>query len=158
MPAGIDRQDFQDCLLALAKHLPGDDVGMMLPFRHDDFVAGVNEGLAERESDQVDRRRSAGGEHDLCAIRRVQEIPDRIPRTLIRFGRFGRQMMDRPVQVRIGMRRQSDPAVNDGLGPLNGRRVVEIDKRLAIDFLGKDRKLVSKFGNCHVQSCKDWQI
>ena len=46
--------DLQHSLFSGAKHLPGDNIGMMFLLCHDYLIAFSDEPFAERKSDQID--------------------------------------------------------------------------------------------------------
>ena len=133
----VHGQHLERGALAPAKELPGHDVGMVLRLADQDLVAGVHEGLPEAEGDEVDGGRGAGREDDFLAEFRVQIRADGVPRGFI-FGRGQRgRMMDRTVQVGVVFLRHFGPLADDAAGPLGRGRIVQIDKRFAVDRLRK---------------------
>ena len=75
--------------LALAQKMPGDDVGVMLHFGDDDFVAFANVG-AEAGGDEIDRLRAALGEDDFLNLGGVDEAARQISRA------FSKATVDSP--------------------------------------------------------------
>ena len=152
MAVVIHRQDFKDCAFASAHHLPRYDIGVMLAFRNDNLIARLDEGLAETECHEVDGGRRPGGKHDLFPALRVQEIPYRVAGGFILFSGLGGHTVDSTVKVGVAVLRETRPFVNYRDGTLDGRRVIEIDKRLAVHRSGQGRELLSELFYIHNQS------
>ena len=127
-----DVKHFKHRFFARTEQLPGNDVGMVLGHRDQDFIAFVHKGLPETVGHQVDGRRGAGGENNLFAGRGVQEGAHRIPGLFIGICCLNRQRVHRPVNVGILQRGQFLLSLQNGLGPLRGGRIIQINQGLAI--------------------------
>ena len=131
----VHGQHLQRGALAPAKQLPGHDVGVVLRFADDDLVTGAHEGFAEAVRDEVDGGRGARGEDDFLAEFSVQPGPDGIPRVLVFRGRDGRRPVDRTVEIGVVFLGHLRPLADDAAGPFGRSRIVQIDKRFAVNGL-----------------------
>ena len=141
----VNLKDFEHGLFPLAKELPGDDVRMVLGDGHDDLVPFPDERFTETGSDEVDGHRRPGGEHDLFRAFGVQEIGHQLSRPLVLLCCIRRQLMHGAMDVRVHCRCQRALLFKHGQGPLRGRRIVQIDKRLSVHLLRQGRELASDF-------------
>jgi hypothetical protein len=151
MPFVIHGQNLKNGALALAHHLPGNDVGMMLAFGNDYLIAGTHERFPETESHEIDGRSSPGGEYDLLPALRIQELPDGIAGGFVLLRGLGRDAMYSTVEVGVAALGEADPFVDDRDRTLDGGRIVQIDKRLAIHRSGQGRKLLPELFYIHFQ-------
>ena len=149
MAAVIHGKDLQGRTFALAKHLPGNDIRVMLRFRNDDFIPGPDKSFPETECDQVDRSGGAGGKNDLFPRPSIQVIPDKIPRRFVFLRSQGGQVMDRAVQVGIDLRGHLRPLAHHGKRTLRRSRVVQIDQRLAVNPLPEFGEFLPYFFDLH---------
>ena len=145
----VDRQDLENGALALAEHLPGHDVGVMLRLGDDDLVSFADEGFAETEGHQVDRRRGAGGEDDLLAMRGIQVRPHGIARGFVLRRGQVRYAVHGTMEVGVAALGHLRPFADDGARTLRRGRVVQIDQRLAIDLLSEFGEFLPYFFNLH---------
>ena len=141
----IDGKHLQRGALALAKQLPGHDIGVVFRLTDEDLVTLVDKGFAEAESDQIQRRRGAGGKDDFLPEFCIQIRPDGIPgRFVLRSGQV-RDPVHRPVQVGVVFLRHLGPLANHGQRALRRGGIVQIDKRFAVHLLTEFRELLSYF-------------
>ena len=151
-------QDPQNSAFSLAKHLPRNNVGMVLGLGNDDLVALIDECLSERECHKVDGSCGSGSENYLFASGGVNIFLDSIACAFIFICGIDGEFMDRAMDVGVRANGQLSPFVDHRLRPLGGRSVVKIDQLLAIDSARKRRKHIPKFSNIHcqtsIQSCK----
>ncbi len=135
-----DRRPFQHRTVALAMEVPGDDVGVMLHDRQDDLVALADAG-EERIGDEVDRRRGVAREDDLIGAAGVEEAAHGFARILEALRRRVRQVVQPAMHVGVLEAIDVIHRVDDRARLLRRGGVVEIDKRLSVDFAIKDRKV-----------------
>lgn len=96
---------------------------------------------APRVGHQVDRFGGSTHEDVLLGLGRTDEPPHRLARLFVGVGRPRRQFVCRPVDVGILVGVEVRQPVDDHLGLLCGRGVVEPDQRLAVDGLLENRKV-----------------
>ena len=144
-----------------AYHLPGNDIGMVLAFRNQDFVTFLEKGRGETRRDKVEGSRGTRSENYFGRTPGAYERRDGSPRLLVFFGSDSGSIMDGPVKVGSVLRRRFGPLVYHALRTQRGRRVVEIDERLAVDCLRQLRKKFPELLYIHtpinftrLQSCK----
>ena len=137
----VDRHDADLRALLFGQHLPRHDVRVVLERGQDDFVAGADELAAIAVHHEVDRVRGAAGEDHFAVFARVDEALQLAPRFLVFGGRGFGQIMHPAMNVGVLRRLVAHQAVDHRLRHLAGRRVVEIDQRLAADFELQDRKI-----------------
>ena len=121
--------------------MPGHDIGVMLHDRKHDLVAGFDALAAERIGDEIDGFGGIAGEDDLLFARGVEEGGNLFARILVGLGRLVGEKMQPAMHVGVlrGVSR-FEPVEHD-TRLLRRGRVVEVDKRLAIDLHRQDRKI-----------------
>ena len=130
-----DGNHAQHCAGGITHHLPRHDVGMMLHFRNDNFIAGLEFAAAITKRNQVDCFRGATHENDFFILARVDELANLASCAFIGIGRALAQIVHTAMDVRIEMRVIVALGVDHRPGFLRGGGVVEIDQRLAVDQL-----------------------
>ena len=114
-----DGNDFELGTAAFAKHLPGDDVGVVLEVGDEDFVTGCEvSGESEDGGDEIDAVGGAGGEDDLVRRWGVEVSGDRDAGFLVGSGGGLGEMVGAAVDVGV------DLLVVASAGVENGRRVL----------------------------------
>ena len=96
---------------------------------------------AERLGHQIDGLGRAPHEDDLAQVRRVQELLNFLASVLIRASGALAEEMHAAMDIGVVFGVAAHHRVDDGLRLLRGRRVVEIDERLAVYFLAQDREV-----------------
>ena len=107
---------------------------------NDDLIALIDECLSERESHKVDGSCGSGSENYLFACGGVNIFLDSIARAFIFISGIDGKFMDGAVDVGVRSDGKSGPFVDHRLRTLGSGRIVEIDKRLAIDGARERRK------------------
>jgi hypothetical protein len=119
---------------------------VVLHFREQDAVPGLQIFRTPRVGHQVDALRRPAREHDLVRAAGIDELRRAGP------GRFkGRcrpiaQLMDSAVHVGVVAFVVANQRVDHGARFLAGRRVVEIDQRFPVDLLIEDREVGAQGG------------
>ena len=139
----VDGNHAEPGALLLAKHLPGDDVGVVLDSRDDDLVPRAHEPAPVARHDQIDALRRLADEDDLSRGGGVQVALDAGARTLVGLGGPLAQKMHTTVDVRVVEGVVGDERVDDRLGLLARRRVVEVDEGLAVHLLVQGREVLA---------------
>ena len=134
---------FKRGFFALAKQLPGNQVGVVFGYGNHHFVSFVDEGLPERESHQVHSRRGARGENDLLPAVGIQETAHLLPSVFIGLGCNACQIVDGPMNIRVLFLGQLHPAFRYRQRALGGSGIVQIHQRLSVYARGKGRKLTA---------------
>ena len=126
------RHRLQRCAAVAARHLPRDQVRVVLHLTHEDLVA-----WAERPShglgDEVDGLRRPAGEDDLFPRGRPHEGAYRVSRPFVELGRFLAQGVDGPVDVPVASLVVARHSLDDLARLLARGRGVEVDERNAVD-------------------------
>ena len=120
-------------------------------YESDDLVTWLHERFTETEGDQVDRGRRSGSKYYFLPTCSIEENLDGIPGGLILLGRIGCDLVDGTMEVGIVMLRHVHPLVYHRRGTLDGGRVVQIDKRLAVYRARKGREQLPEFFYIHFQ-------
>ncbi len=125
----------------LARHLPRDDVGVVLEGGHHDLVAGLEE-RREPVGDQVDGLGRAAREHDLVRVLGAEMTLDGAPGRLVVLGPVGAQEVDAAVHVGVFVRVVRRQTLENDARLLRRRRVVEVDERApVVDGPVEDREV-----------------
>ncbi len=136
-----DRAYAQLNAVAVAQHLPGHDVGVVLHLRDQHRLARLHDAAAVGVGDQVDRLGAVAGEHHLLARRRVEQAGDGVAGGLVGVG----GALAHPVQaaMHVGVLRlhSVDHGVDHGARLLRGGGVVEEHQRLVVHALRQDREV-----------------
>src|SRR5262249_41750130 len=139
LAAVVDRGDAEARALLGAEELPRDDVRVVLEPGDDDLVARADVPPAVALRDQVDRLRRAAQEDDLAWGRGVQEAAHLLARGLVGIGGPPGERVRRAVDVRVLVLVEMLQTIDDRLGLLGRRAVVEPDQRAAVHLLLEDR-------------------
>ena len=143
----VDRSNPQDRTFFFTKHLPGDNIGVMLHGRDDHLVARPDVLASVRVSYQVDGFRSAADKNDLPIFSGVDESPDLGSRVLIFFGGSFTQEMNAAMNVGVLCGVVTHGGVEHDLRLLTGGRVVEVNERFTMNFLFQSREIFPDFVN-----------
>lgn len=136
----INRKNLQGSTSPLAQELPGNNVRMMLSFRHNYFIATLHECLPKGIGDKIDGTGSTGCENNLSPVLSIEKFPDGIAGSLIFIRSFGSKEMYCTMDIGIVAGRHQRKLVENLDRPLGSRCIVEINQLLAIYFLRKGRK------------------
>ena len=139
----VDRRPFDHGAMALLQEVPGHDVGMMLHDREHDLVALADVRLAVGGRHEVDRLGDVTGEDDLFAAAGVDELRHLGAGALIGLGRGVGEVVQAAMHIGVFGRVGLHDAVEHRSRLLRGRRVVEIDQRLAVDLHGQRREILA---------------
>ena len=120
---------------SLGQHLPGNDIAVMLHFRQQNLVARLQVPAAPRRGHQVDGFGRPAGEDDFVGISRVDELRRPSAGCFECRCRPIAQFMDAAMDVGIVPLVVASQCVEHHAGLLARRRIVEINQRLAVDFL-----------------------
>ena len=135
--------DPQDGPFFFGDHLPGNDVGVMLERRENDFIAGLKELAAVGLRDEVDSLSRPPHEDDLFCGTGPKECLDLLAGLLVGVGCTGGQGVGAAVNVGIVVRIEIRDGVDHALRLLRRRGIVEPHERLAVDLLIQDRKILA---------------
>ena len=129
-------------LLSFGDHLPRDEVAVMFQLGEQNFVARLQ--VLQRPScrDEVDALGGAAGEDDFLRGAGVDELRDAFARGFVGAGRTIAQFMNTPVNVGVVVLVVALDRIKDGTGLLRCGGAVEVDERMAVDFLIKDREIL----------------
>ncbi len=75
---------------AIAQHEPRDDIGVVLEFGEDDFVAGFELAFTITTGDEIDGFRCTAGVNDFCRRAGLDELGNQLADRLVFFGRHCR--------------------------------------------------------------------
>ncbi len=132
--------------------LPGDEIGVVLEFGHDDLVACAEpesvrfgptatcRGVPDRVGDEVQRLGRVGGPDDLVVLC-TDEARDRAARVLERLGGLGRQRVRAPMHGGVPVLVVVALGVEDDPRLLTRCPGVEIGEGCAVDRLAEQREV-----------------
>lgn len=143
--------EYVDFCAATTRHqLPRNDVGMMLHFGDDDFVARGDVRLSKRKCKGVDRLGAALGEHNFGARLGIDEMHHLLTRLFVNLGRLFAKVMHAAMDVAIISGVESDDGIQHALRLLRRGGVVEIDERMTVYLLVEDWKILPYFVDVHI--------
>ena len=105
------------------------------------FVAGLNAGAAEGLRDQVDTFRCAAHKYDLVRVRSVDELLRRAARRFVIFRRDFRKVVHAAMDIGVASLVVAHDCVNHRARFLGRGGVVQVNQRLSVNSLLKDRKI-----------------
>ena len=124
--------------------LPGDDVAVVLHLGEQDFVAGVEVGVAPAAGDQVDRGGRARAEDDFGRAAGVDQGPHRLAGRFVADGALGGQGVAAAMHVAVVVLVGLDHGRDHLARPLGRSAVVEIGQRIALGQRRRqDRKVAA---------------
>ncbi len=135
--------------------MPRHNVGVVLHLRDDDFVISLAKLFGEDCCQQIDAFGGAAGEDDFVCVVCANEFRNGFARLFVCQRGLYAQIMHAAVNVGVLCGIDARNLVDDALRLLCGGGVVEIDERLAIDFLFQNGKIGAYFfdikhlGNLH---------
>ncbi len=129
----------QDAALALAQHVPGHDIGVVLHLGGQDLIAGLQP-LAPGPGDQVDGLGRRLGEDDLIDGG-ADKAGHGLAAGLVGVGGLIGQAMQAAMHIGVGMAHGVRHGLDHRFGLLRRGAGVEIDQGLAVDFAAEDREL-----------------
>ena len=131
--------------------LPGDEVRVVFHLREQNLVPLEYIRAPPRVGNEVDRLGCVAGEDDTLGRGRVDELRDLRAGLFVGGRRFFAEAVDSPVDVRVVVLVVVDERVDHLPRLLRCRRVVQIDKRLAIHLPLQDREVLPNAMNvqCH---------
>ncbi len=138
-----DGDDLELRPLLVAHHLPGHDVGVVLHGGDDDLVSGPEVFPSVALGHEVDPLRGPPGEHDFVIVGRVQEPSHPVPAAIVGLGRHLAEEMDAPMHVGVLLGVIPGQGVNDDLGLLRGRGVVQVHEGFAVHLDAQGRKVLA---------------
>ena len=121
--------------------VPRHDVGVMLHHAEHDLVARADASKTEARRDEIDRLGRRSGEDDLVVRCGVQEPPHGFASRLIGLSRRVGEIVQSAMHVGVFVLVGVDEPVDDLFRLLRRSGVVQIDERLPIGSLGKDREI-----------------
>src|SRR5215472_13322087 len=143
LSAVVDGGHAKLCALVFTQNLPGNDIRVMFHGGDQNFIARPNLLAAVGLCYQVDGLRGAAGEDDFLVVPGIQEALDGSAGLFIMLrGAFGKRVhaaMDVGVIVAIIM----FDGLDHGQRLLRGGRVIQVDQRLAVNALVKNRKVAT---------------
>ena len=126
--------------MLLAKHLPRNNVRVVLHRRDQHLVAGGDVGIAVRLGNEVDGFGRSADEDDLVDVLRAQELLNLAASALVRVcGPLG-EVVHPAVNVPVVLQQETRHRIDHRLWLLTCRSTVEVDQRLATDGLLEDRE------------------
>ena len=126
----------------LARHdLPRHQVGVVLKARHENLVAGLQEGAAPSLCDEIDRFGSAPGEDDFAFAARIDEALQFVSSSFEGVGGALRQRVHAAMDVRVVVAVIVRLGVDDRAWVLCRGAVVQIRQRFAIHLLVQDGEI-----------------
>ncbi len=120
-----------------ADELPGDDVGVVLHLRDEDLVPLAQPGAAPALGDQIDGLGRPAHEDDFARAGGVEEALDLTARSFVGLGGAHAQLVHAAVDVGAIPPVEMVHRTQHRLGLLGRRSVVEVDQRMAVDFLAQ---------------------
>ena len=140
--AGLrDRDDLERGARLLAQQLPRHDVRVMLERGDQDLIAGRKLRTRKALRNEIDAFGRAANEYDFLRVARIDEAPDVFACAFVGVGRALTQRMHAAMHVGVIALVVAGDRVDDRARTLARRGIVEIDERLAVDLLRKDRKV-----------------
>ena len=127
--------------LTLAKHLPRNDIGMMLHRTDDDFISFVTKSLTETECQEIDALGGATGEKYFRSATSIDKTTYRLARSLMEFGSLLAEEMNTAMHIGIHVVVFLRNRLHHTTRLLGGGSIVEINQRLAIHRARKDGKV-----------------
>src|SRR5437764_10235928 len=115
---------------------------MMLQTRKQNLVAGFDVFATVSLRNQIETCSRATYEDNLGGRSCIDETPNLFPSYVARSGSTGTQQVNGTVYVGVVVGVIVDKCVNDRLGFLSCRSIVEINQRFAVDLLFEDRKIL----------------
>ena len=135
----IHRKYLQMSAFPLAKHLPGNDIGVMLRLADQNLVALADKSFSEAVGDQIDGSRRPGSKDDFLTLR-TEEPGCLLACNFIYLSCLRGKCMDSAMDIGVSMQGESALLFHHGFRAKGGRRVIEIDQRFAVDAVGKRRE------------------
>lgn len=139
------RDVFQDGTRLLGEQLPGHQIAVVLHLGGQDHIACLEVRTSPGLGDEVDALCCSAGEDDLF-LARIEEGGHLAACGLILIRRTIAQFMQAAMHIRIVTLVVAHESIDHLAGLLRGRGVVEIDERMAVDFLVQDREVLAKLG------------
>src|SRR5579875_428897 len=124
-PGVIDWNNAQESALLLAKHLPGNDVRMVLQCRNEDFVSRSDAGSAVRLRYEIDSFGRAANKNDFSRTLSVEEALHLDAGLLIAPRGTLAELMDCPVDIGVVRAIEAADCLNDHLGFLAAGCIIE---------------------------------
>ena len=128
----------------LREQLPRDEVAVMLHFREQNHVAGLEVFCSPRTRDEIDAFGRAAREDDFVGAFGVDEFRGARARGFERVRRAIAQLVDAAMDIGVVVLVVMHERVNHRARFLRRGGVVEINQRLAVDFLIENRKILSQ--------------
>src|ERR1700760_2293627 len=137
----VDRSYAQLCAFFFTQQLPGNNVGMVLQSRDQNFITTTDVLTAIRLRHQVDGFRGAANKDDLFAVSRIQELARRFPNIFIMLRGPFRKRVNAAVNIGIVVAIITFQRFHYRQRLLRGGGVVKINQRLAVYLLVQNRKV-----------------
>ena len=128
----VDRRHHQLRALFFAKHLPRNDVRVVLHGGDEDFVAFAHMLAAIGRGDQIDGLGRTAHEDDFAGITGTHKVRHVAPRVLIGHGCLSRKVVHAAVHVGVGLAVAASLGLDHHLRLLRRGRTVQVDQQLAI--------------------------
>ena len=125
------------------QELPGNDVRMMLHLRQDDFIAIVQESLAEGGCHEIDALCGASGEDDFSRGAGVDKAAHGLARSLMKFRGLLAEVVHAAVDVGVHVQVLIRHGIDDAARFLRRGAVVEVNQRTTVHLAGEDGKILS---------------
>ena len=132
----FDRPNFQLRFLAVAKHLPGNDIGMVFRLRHDDLVTLINKRFSKGESNEVNGGRRAGSKNDFFPSSRMDPLLYTVSGPFVFFRGHSRKKMHGPMRISIRQLIDIQPFIQNSLRFLGCCGIVQIYQVFPVNLAG----------------------
>ncbi len=130
----IHRREDKLRALSLPDEMPGNDIGVMLHDRQEDFIALADIWHAISISDRIDRLSSVLREHNFVDGANVQKTANCFARLFISVCCSIREKMQTAMHICIFICVCMGNSVNDALRLLRRSTIIQINKRLAMNL------------------------
>ena len=147
LTAFIQRNHTDLCTALLGRHLPRNDIRMMLHSTDDDLIALIDKLTPVRRCDQIDALGRTTNKDTFRNLAGINKSLYLFTRGFIGCCRVLRKIMYSAMNIRMFLGQIFRTAVNNHLRHLRRSRIVEIHERLSINCLRQHRKIFSDLFN-----------
>ena len=136
-----DIQHFQRSLLALTKHLPRNNVGMVFRHANNYLISLIYKYLSIRKGHQVHGMRGSGSKHNLFPGSRIQKVLNAVSGAFISLRRIHGQAVNSPVNIGVGCLCKRFLVLDYRRRTLCRGRIVQIHKRFTVHLCTQGREV-----------------